>query len=203
MTEINKPRPYLNYGLSKLKAELIIKKYQLSKKLETVILRPCWFYGPHQPERQTRFFRMIKKGDPLMFGDGENLRSMSYIDNTCQAMLLAAENEKANGQTYWIADAITYSTNEIYTTIAELLGVEKFKPRRLPNIVSELFLLTDKLLQGLGAYVKEIHVAGEMNKDIACSIEKAKKELGYDPKIELREGMKRSIEWCRHNNIKI
>ena len=59
------------------------------------------------------------------------------------------------------------------------------------------------MLQAAGSYITEIHVAGEMNKDIACSIEKARNELGYEPKIELREGMRRSIEWCRNNGIDI
>ena len=64
-------------------------------------------------------------------------------------------------------------------------------------------LVTDQILQKLGTYIKEVHVAGEMNKNIACSIEKAKRELGYNPKVKLREGMQCSIDWCRKNGIKI
>ncbi|MCK5305938.1 MAG: NAD(P)-dependent oxidoreductase [Candidatus Omnitrophica bacterium] len=203
MTEKDVPNPYMNYGLSKYYAECIVKKFQETGKIETVILRPCWFYGPNQPSRQTKFFKMIKKGNPIIFGNGCNLRSMSYIDSTSQAMLLAAESEKANGQTYWIADAKPYSTYQIYKTIAELLEVKKFKPVYLPNFSSEIFLLADKMLQSAGRYITEIHVAGEMNKDIACSIEKAREELGYNPTVELKEGMNRSIEWCRKSGILI
>ncbi len=197
MREIDPARPYLHYGRSKYLAEEAVNAF--GKRLETVILRPCWYYGPNQPPRQSTFFQMIKKGNPLMFGGGENLRSMSYLDNTCQAMLLAAQTPAAAGQTYWIADERPYTTNEIYAAVAGLLGVEDFKPRHLPELVSEACLLTDKMLQRLGLYVKEIHVAGEMNKNIACSIEKAKAELGYHPRIALEEGMRRSILWCRAN----
>lgn len=140
---------------------------------------------------------MIEKGNPIVFGDGLNFRSMSYVDNTSQAMLLAATRKEAAGQTYWIADSRPYTTLEIYSTVAELLEVKNFKPRFLPGFSSEVFLRADKILQAAGKYQTEIHVAGEMNKDIACSIEKARKELGYNPRVELREGMKRSIEWCR------
>ena len=197
------PNPYLNYGLSKHKAECVVNHFYKSKKIETVILRPCWFYGLNQPPRQSTFFKMIKKGNPIIFGNGENLRSMSYLDNVCRGMLLAAENDKANGQTYWIADARPYSCNEIYKTIADLLNVKDYKPRHLPGIFSEAFLCADIIMQNLGLYMKEVHVAGEMNKDIACSIDKARQELGYNPKIELAEGMRRSIHWCYKNGQKI
>lgn len=78
----------MNYGRSKMLMEQVVHEYQARGKLETVILRPTWFYGPNQPERQTTFFRMIKNGMSPIAGDGENLRSMVYIDNLCQAMLL-------------------------------------------------------------------------------------------------------------------
>jgi nucleoside-diphosphate-sugar epimerase len=197
MKEGDEPRPYLNYGSSKYHAECIVNNFHVEGKMETVILRPCWFYGPNQPKRQTKFFKMIQKGNPIVFGSGLNFRSMSYVDNTSQAMLSAAAKKEAAGQTYWIADARPYTILEIYQTVADLLEVKKFKPRFLPDISSEVFLMVDKCLQGLGMYQTEIHVAGEMNKDIACSIEKARRELGYNPKIDLKEGMKRSLDWCR------
>lgn len=196
MTESDPPHPYKNYGISKLEAENIALQYHREGKLEVVILRPCWFYGPGQPARQTRFFRMVKGGKPLIFGDGNNLRSMSYLDNTIQGMLLAEANPNAGGNIYWIADERAYPTNEIYGTVAELLGVN-LKPIHLPRITSQVCEIIDDVLQGMGLYSTDFHVAGEMVYDIACSIEKAKRELGYKPTIDLREGMRISIDWCR------
>ena len=202
MSEQDFPRPYKHYGLSKYKAEEIVRQYGKEQKIATVILRPCWFYGIRQPQRQTRFFRMIKKGNPIIFSNGKNLRSLSYIDNVIQAILLVENNDNANGQTYWIADERPYKTIDIYRTIAELLGVE-LNLCSLPNFVSRASSFMDSILQGIGVYIPEFHVAGEMNKNIACSIKKAKNELGYRPHIDLRQGMKRSIEWCRENGISI
>ena len=51
----------------------------------------------------------------------------------------------------------------------------------------------------VGLYNQKIHVLSEMNKTIACSVEKARGELGYRPGVELREGMRRSIAWCLEN----
>ena len=195
------PNPYKHYGKSKLLAEKAIQVAQESGKIQTVIIRPCWFYGPGQPARQTRFFKMIMAGNPLIFGNGQNLRSMSYIDNIIQGLLLAESSEKANGQIYWIADERSYKTIEIYQTVADLFGVKEFKPKFLPNFTSWGCERVDDFLQSLGKYIAEFHVAGEMNKNIACSIEKAKRELGYKPTIDLKEGMKRSIEWGYKYNL--
>jgi nucleoside-diphosphate-sugar epimerase len=199
MTENDPPCPYLHYGKSKYLAEQAVERYR--DRMETVILRPCWYYGPNQPDRQTTFFRMIKKGRPIIFGSGNNLRSMTYLDNLCQAMILATAHQQAAGRTYWIADEKPYATNEIYATVADLLGVKGFRPVHVPDIVSEGCLAADWLLQTAGLYVKKLHVAGEMNKNIACDVGRAQSELGYRPKIALREGMRRSIEWCRRNGV--
>ena len=196
--------PYMNYGRSKMLMELAVKEYYQAGKIETVIVRPPWFYGPNQPPRQTLFFQMIRDGKGPIVGDGNNLRSMAYVDNLCQGLLLAALTEKANGETYWIADERPYSMNEIIDTVEKLLESEfnqtcKHKRLKLPGIASEVALGVDSLLQSLGLYQQKIHVLSEMNKTIACSIAKARRELNYDPKISLEEGMRRSLKWVFEN----
>jgi len=55
----------------------------------------------------------------------------------------------------------------------------------------------------MGYYQQKIHVLSEMDKTIACSVEKAREELGYEPKVGLEEGMRRSIKWCIENGFNI
>jgi nucleoside-diphosphate-sugar epimerase len=200
MTEDDPPRPYLNYGLSKLQAEWLVGHAHRAGAIEGVIARPCWFYGPNQPARQSRFFRMIKSGKPIVVGRGDNLRSMSYVDNTVQGLILAAAVEKAAGKTYWITDKRPYSFIEILETVARVLDVE-IRPRYVPRFGSDVARLVDSLLQMGGLYNQEIHVAGELAESIAVSIEAARRDLGYEPQIELEEGMRRSIAWCRANGV--
>jgi nucleoside-diphosphate-sugar epimerase len=202
MNEDDPPRPYLAYGLSKLQAEWIVNDAFRAGRIETVILRPCWFYGPNQPARQTRFFSMIKGGKPIVVGRGDNLRSMTYIDNAVQGLLLADRADKAAGRTYWLTDRRPYSFIEIIQTVAKVLGVE-VRPRYLPRVTSDMARFADSLLQMVGLYNQEIHVAGELAATIAASIEAARHDLGYDPEIELEEGMRRSIAWCRENGMSI
>ncbi len=199
--------PYMNYGRSKMQMELAIKERQKQGKIETVIVRPPWFYGPNQPPRQTLFFQMVRDGKGPIVGSGNNLRSMGYIDNLCQGLLLAALVERANGQVYWIADKRPYSMNEVIDTIERLLETEfgqkcAHKRMRLPGLASEVALVADASLQALGLYHQKIHVLSEMNKTIACSVALAEKELGYRPTIALEEGMRRSMAWCVSQGIK-
>jgi nucleoside-diphosphate-sugar epimerase len=200
--------PYMNYGRSKMQMELLVKQLEAMGKIETVIVRPPWFYGPNQPLRQVLFFSMVRTGKVPMVGPGNNLRSMVYTDNLCAGLVLAGFVEKARGETYWIADRRPYSMNEIVDTVERLLERE-FKLTvahervRLPDVVSEVATLADATLQWLGLYNQKIHVLSEMNKTIACSITKAEKELGYQPKIALEEGMRRSLGWCIEQGIRI
>ena len=192
-------RPYLNYGKSKMRMELAVVERR--NRFESVIIRAPWFYGPHQPPRQTLFFQMVRDGKAPIVGNGQNLRSMSYLGNLCQGLLLAATVERAANQIYWIADRRPYSMNEIVDTIERLLENEfgqrcAHKRLRLPGLASEVAYCADASLQALGLYHQKIHVLSEMNKTIACSVARAEKELGYRPAVELEEGMRRSLAWC-------
>jgi nucleoside-diphosphate-sugar epimerase len=200
--------PYMNYGKSKMLMEQTVMRFRDQGRIETVVIRPPWFYGPDQPPRQTLFFTMIKNGQGPIVGSGENLRSMAYIDNLCQGVMLAAVTASAAGQTYWIADRRPYSMNEVIDTVERLLEQEfhmtvAHKRLRLPSIAAEVAGLVDGTLQAVGIYHQKIHVLSEMNKTIACTIAKAERELGYRPEVELEEGMRRSIAWCLERGIAI
>jgi nucleoside-diphosphate-sugar epimerase len=196
--EDSPPRPYMHYGRSKLLMERLVREYHEAGRLEAVIVRCPWFYGPNQPGRQALFFRMIRDGTVPVVGDGTNRRSMVFVDNLCQGVLRAAFTPAAAGRLYWVADPTPYAMNEIISTIEQLLE-EEFgqacarRRVRLPWFVSELALLADRCLQGLGLYNAKLHVLSEMNKTIACSVARAWRELGYRPQVALAEGMRRSL----------
>jgi nucleoside-diphosphate-sugar epimerase len=192
--------PYMNYGRSKMLMEEAVQRRQQAGRIETVLVRAPWFYGPFQPPRQTLFFQMIRDGKAPIVGSGNNRRSMAYIDNLCQGLILAGMVEKAAGQTYWIADERPYTINEIVDAVERLLETEfkvpcAHKRMRLPGLAAEVARLVDKTLQGLGLYQQKVHVLGEMNKTIACSIDRASRDLGYRPQVDLEEGMRRSLRW--------
>ena len=192
--------PYYGYGRSKMRAELRVIDAVASHRLNAVIVRPPWFYGPFQPARQTRFFRMVRTGRFPVVGDGRQRRSMVYVDNLVQGIVAAELTATPPGRAWWIADAHPYEVREIIATVGRALAAEGFTVApnrlRLPRLAGRLAERADALIQRTGRYIQAVHVLGEMDKTIACDISVARAELGYEPRVELEEGMRRSIRWC-------
>jgi len=197
-------QPYMGYGRSKMKMEMAVKGLHESGRIKAVIVRAPWFYGPYQPPRQTLFFRMVRDGKAPIVGGGGGFRSMAYIENLAQGLILAAMTASAAGNIYWIADERAYTMNEIVDTIERLLR-DEFGEKvrggrlRLPGLASEVAGVIDASLQAVGLYHQKFHVLSEMNKTIACKVERAKLELGYQPVVSLEEGMRRSLKWVYEN----
>lgn len=206
--EISPYSPYMGYGKSKMLMETAILELAKITQTEITIVRAPWFYGPDQPIRQTEFFRMIKNGVFPIIGSGQNKRSMGYVDNLAYGIMLLSKKENINGEIYWLADKEPYVFEDIIqtvkTSLREDFGIKTAERQiRLPGLVADTARLADTMIQGVGLYHQKIHVLSEMNLTIACSIEKARKTLNYSPKVNLREGMRRSIEWCLSRNIEI
>ena len=199
--------PYLAYGDSKMRGELAVLD-AASRGLHASIVRPPWFYGPFQPARQTTFFSMVKSGRFPVFGSGDQMRSMVYIDNLVDGVLAARAYLRAGGATgrgWWIADQRPYSVTEIVETVGRALRDEghTVTPNRLrlPDLVGRVAEKADRIIQGSGRYNQQVHVLGEMNKSIACDISNTTDDIGYVPRIDLYEGMRRSIRWCADQGI--
>lgn len=206
-TEDSPFNPYLGYGESKLEAEALVRQSHDRGDLETVILRPPWFYGPHQPDRQTQFFAAVRKGRFPMVGDGRQRRSMAYTASLVSALLLAETAGGAPGQAYWIADDEPYELRHILDSVREALAAEGLpvtsRQPRIPAVAGAFAARADALLQGTGRYVQPLHVLGELRDTIACDISKARRDLGYEPVATLVEGMRTSIRWCLERGAKL
>jgi nucleoside-diphosphate-sugar epimerase len=198
--------PYYGYGTSKMHAELAVFA-EVERGLDAVVVRPPWFYGPYQPPRQTTFFSMVRAGRFPIFGRGDQQRSMVYVDNLVDGVLLAELTVTDPGRGWWIADARPYSVTEIVETVGRALADEGFDvaPNRLrvPDVVARMAERADAILQRSGRYNQQVHVLGELNKSIACDISVATTELGYEPAVALYDGMRTSIRWCREQGFEL
>lgn len=199
--------PYLGYGRSKMHAELAVFDAVHAGRLDAVVVRPPWFYGPWQPERQTTFLRMVRAGRFPVIGGGTQRRSMVYVGNLVQGIVLAELTPSAAGRGYWVADARPYSVGEIVATVADALRAEGHSVRdgawRLPDLVGRVARAVDGMAQRVGVYQQQLHVLGELGATIACDVSATRRELGYEPDVGLLDGMRASIRWCRERVIEL
>jgi nucleoside-diphosphate-sugar epimerase len=198
--EASPPNAYLGYGRSKLEAEAVVHRANDRGDLETVIVRPPWFYGPFQPDRQTRWFRAVRRGRFPVVGDGRNRRSLVYTGNLVHGLLRTEVAAGAAGNAYWVADPEPYAMATVLATVraameAEGLEVWGGQPR-VPRLAGRLARGIDAGAQRQGRYVRPAHVLGELGETIACDVSRARAELGYAPATTLYEGMRASVRWC-------
>src|SRR5690606_32683030 len=110
-------------------------------------------------------------------------RSMVYVDNLVQGVVRAELVATPPGRGWWIADSRPYTVAEIVATVGRALADEGFDVApnriRLPGLVARSAELADSWLQRAGRYQQQVHVLGEMNKNIACDIATSRAELGY------------------------
>ncbi len=183
------------YQLTKYEGEKVVAEYS-DRGLNAVTLRPTAIYGPGDPERFLILFRLVKRKSFLMFGDGKTFYHPVYIDNLVDAFELAGSKNSIRGQTYIIADEHYYSLNDLVQHIADALGVS-IQIRHLPflplwsaavlcEIACKPLRLRPPLFRRRVDWFRQVR---------AFSIDKAKGELGYEPKLGLREGLALTARW--------
>ena len=192
------PQPNTEYGLSKLAAEQYLASVGAS--LPYVILRPTGVYGP----REKDYFMMAKSiKQHIDFAVGFQRQDITfvYVTDVVQAVFLALEKGKA-GRQYFLSDGEVYQS----TTFSDLIHEELGRPWWL-RITAPTWVL--RILTFFGEYAGRI--SGKvtvLNKDKynilkqrnwRCDITPARKELGYEPKVKLKEGVRTTIAWYKEN----
>jgi nucleoside-diphosphate-sugar epimerase len=178
--EAMRPDPISPYAVQKLASEHYMVSFYGCYGLETVCLRYFNIFGPRQDPTSpysgvlAKFITQMLRGEqPTIHGDGEQSRDFTYIDNAVEANLLAckAPAQKAAGEVFNTATARRVTLNETF-----------------------------KLLQGMTSYKGEPKYGAERGGDVKHSladISKAEAGLGYKPKVDFEEGLRRTVEWYR------
>jgi 2-alkyl-3-oxoalkanoate reductase len=189
-------RPADYYQRTKYEAEPLVK--QEAGDMEVVILRPAAIYGPGDPERFFMIFKRVAKGTFPMFGSGRTLYHPLYIDNLVDAFLLCMPQGVGSGREYLIADEKYYSIEDIVQAVARALDV----PVRIPHYpvlpVVAVGHIVEKLCKPLGITPPIFPRRVDWyRQNRAFDIGRAQRELGYQPLIELEEGLRRTGIWYR------
>jgi UDP-N-acetylglucosamine/UDP-N-acetyl-alpha-D-glucosaminouronate 4-epimerase len=175
-----KPDPISPYAVAKLASEHYMVSFFRCYGLETVCLRYFNIFGPRQDPSSpysgvlAKFITQMLKGEqPTIFGDGEQSRDFTYIDNAVNANLLAckADASKAAGEVFNVATGRRVTLNETFKALQPLTsysGQVKYGPAR----------------------------GGDVKHSLA-DVSKAEAGLGYRPTVDFEEGLRRTVEWYR------
>ncbi len=172
------PLPLSPYAVQKLTCEYYIQSFYRAYGLEGICLRYFNIFGPRQAADSpysgviAQFtYRMMAGETPTIFGDGLTSRDFNYVDNAVSANLLAcqAPSAVATGRVFNIGTGKSQTLNEVYSAIAGQLGFSA-KPNYGPEREGDI-------------------------KHSLADIGRAVKELGYQPKVQFHDGLRKTIDW--------
>jgi nucleoside-diphosphate-sugar epimerase len=177
-TEAMQPAPISPYGVSKYVGELYAQVFGRCYGLENVSLRYFNIFGPKQDPSSpysgvlAKFCTaFLEDGQPVIFGDGEQTRDFTYVENAVRANLLACEAPNVSGKVFNIGTGTRSSLNqavELLRKISEKQLEVKYDPPRDGDI-----------------------------RDSLADITQARTFLGYDPQVGFEEGLRRTLDWYR------
>lgn len=174
------PDPISPYAVQKLAGELYLKSFSRVYGLETVSLRYFNIFGPRQdPTSQysgvlAKFITQMLANKPCtIFGDGEQSRDFTYIENAVNANLLAcaAPGEKVSGQVFNVATGTRSSLNQTFKILKAIIGY-------------------------IGDPLYEEVRAGDVTHSLA-DISRSEERLGYKPAVHFEDGLRRTVDWYR------
>jgi nucleoside-diphosphate-sugar epimerase len=177
------PEPLSPYAVAKLVGELYCQVFTRVYGLETLSLRYFNVFGPRQdPSSQysgviSRFISAILRGErPVIYGDGEQSRDFTYIDNVVDANLSAAQTTRGTGQVINVANGVRITLNQLLNELKEITGKR--------DVTAEYFDTR----------------AGDVKHSLA-DITRAREFLGFEPKVDLRTGLKLTIDWWKNSRF--
>lgn len=184
------------YQFTKYEGEKVAHEF-MAKGMDISIVRPAAIYGPGDPERWAMLLKRAKTGSFPMLGDGKTTYHPLYIDNLVDALVLVQDNPASKGQTYLIADEKYYALTDLVEAAGKVLG----KPVRIVHVPYRPVWLVALLTEAVCAPFRITPPIFRRRvdwfiQDRAFDIGKAKRELGYQPKVDLLTGLKKTADWC-------
>jgi len=185
------------YQQTKLEGERVARAAAANTGVEVVIARPTGIYGPGD-RRLLKLFRGVAHRRFIVLGDGRIYYHLTYIDDLVEGFRLCGTVAAAAGRTYILAGGEVTMLNELVELIAQEAGVQ---PPKLHLPVWPFWTagaLCEALCAPLGLeppiYRRRVDF---FTKSRAFDITRARRELGYQPAVGLREGVRRTLDWYR------
>lgn len=189
-TELDTPSPQDFYGISKWEAEQALWRVAEQTRLEVVVVRPPLVYGTDVKGNFVQMLKMLDKGIPLPLASVENSRSLLYVGNLADALIVCATHPAAAGQTFLVSDAEEISTAALLRSLGEGMG----RPARLLLCPPSLLKLAARLI-GKSAQVERL--LGSLQVDSG----KIRRDLNWTPPYTLPQGLQATAAWYRNAHL--
>jgi len=197
--EVDETTPYhpvSDYGTSKMMAEYEILKYR--NKIPISIVRPSAVYGPRERDMYM-YMKSIGHGVQLLIGFNKKYLNLIYVDDLIEGIITTAENIKAEDEIYFLGSQTSYPNEDIGNTIAEMLNKNPLNIH-LPHCIVFGICGFEELIGKICN--KQMYLNTQKARELiqnswACSIEKAKTQLGFNPHVSLSEGFLNTYTWYK------
>ncbi len=186
------------YTQTKAEAEVVIDRHVREHGLPAVILRPGFIYGPGDRHALKRIIEKIHQGKMKFLGRGDRVLNNTAVDNLCDAILLAVERPGVLGETFNIRDERLVTREEFVHTVADYLG--KPRPGRAPEWLGRLIVgPIEAMARWRGQEAPPMLTRAQikfLTLNLDFSSAKAKRELGYRPRVDFRDGIIPALDYA-------
>lgn len=183
-SEADVPAPADAYALSKWEAEQALLRLSAETGLEVVIVRPPLVYGPGVRANFLQLLRRVHGGWPLPLKAITNKRSLLFVGNLADALILCATHDEAAGETYLLDDGNALSSSELVAAIARSLGV--------PN---RDFAVPLWLLNAAARVLRRQAMVERLTGSLVLSNQKITTQLGWRPPYTVDDGLRLTAQW--------
>lgn len=183
------------YGRTKAQGEHNATALAKELGVELTVVRPGMVYGPRSEGWSVGMLKLVKKGTPVIFGDGSGHAYPIFIDNLIDGMLLTAVHPAAVGEAYNMVEP-PITLKQFFTYYGEMCGR---KPRRLPFWAANSLVVLNKLFNLKLPINRERLKRFKLQADYPAT--KAQEQLGYQIRVPIDEGMARTEAWLQENGF--
>lgn len=198
VTEDHPVRPDGNpYVDTKVAGEQVVLQAHAAGEIEVVIVRPGDVYGPGSEPWVLKPLAVIRSRQFLLPAMGRGIHSPVYIDDLVQGLLLAASHPAASGEVFTISGATGVTSREYFAHLFRFAG--RRGPIGVPTTLGVALARAADRVNRLMGRRSEVNATSMryLARPGSYSIQKARDVLGYDPKVDLAEGMRRTEQWLR------
>jgi nucleoside-diphosphate-sugar epimerase len=200
-TEEHPFAPGDHYQETKLQGELLARQEMERDGMEVTVVRPVGIYGPGDT-RFLKLFRPIARQRFVMIGSGEVLYHLTYVEDLVQGIVLAGRHPRAPGEVFTIGGSRYTTLNELVRLIARTLGVPGPRLRVPYWPVHAASVVCERVFRSVGRspplYPRRVEF---FSKDRAFDITKARTVLGFEPAVDLEDGLARTAQWYRREGL--